>query len=75
VFGYNANRTGNGAVLDFQDVASQLVEGLRMRRTSPYEKDRPIIFLAHSLGGLIVKKVTIAALSGIQTKYLTKSRP
>lgn len=56
VFGYEANLTGNGADLDFQDVASQLAEGVHAKRTTATEKERPIIFLAHSLGGLIVKK-------------------
>ena len=80
-FGYNARRLKHAADLTFADVATQLIAGIQLHRTTPQvsvyrlgsdvnllsnitthikEQSRPIIFIAHSLGGLIVKKVRLS---------------
>jgi len=63
VFGYEVNLTGNGTDLDFQDIASQLAKGIYAKRTTATEKERPIIFLTHLLGGLIVKKAGTSSIT------------
>lgn len=45
----------------FSDVfvfADQLLENLNLQRQSPEEQRRPIIFICHSLGGIVFKQVS-----------------
>jgi hypothetical protein len=57
-FGYNANTTFTKAVGGISDQAMMLLDRLEGRRMRKDEQQRPILFLAHSLGGLVVKKVS-----------------
>ena len=45
------------SVTDIDDVAQELLNRLHGDRRSLAERKRPIIFIAHSLGGVVVKKV------------------
>jgi pimeloyl-ACP methyl ester carboxylesterase len=54
-YGYNAHTAFSKAVTDISDVAASLLDRLDNER--PHENKRPIIFISHSLGGIIVKKV------------------
>ncbi|KAK7402702.1 hypothetical protein QQX98_011566, partial [Neonectria punicea] len=60
-FGYDSalkNSTSRMTILDFaQDLLTRLV----MERQDPSEKERPIIFLCHSLGGIVAKQALIMA--------------
>lgn len=57
-FGYNAKRTFAGQASDIEHVARQLLDRLSWaRRGVAAEKSRPTLFIAHGLGGAIVKKV------------------
>ncbi|KAI1091610.1 hypothetical protein F5B19DRAFT_457662 [Rostrohypoxylon terebratum] len=58
-FGYDASVFGK-AVIDIEDVATSLVAGLDGERQGTHST-KPIIFVAHSLGGIIVKKALILA--------------
>ncbi|WEW58160.1 hypothetical protein PRK78_003628 [Emydomyces testavorans] len=58
-FGYNAGRYGIPANLDIEDAAIQLVYWLEAVRSTLKEKTRPLIVIAHSLGGLVLKKALI----------------
>jgi hypothetical protein len=55
-FGYNAETAFSQSVADISDVADSLLSRLENVR-QPHEHNRPIIFISHSLGGIIVKKV------------------
>ncbi|KAF4465865.1 ankyrin repeats (3 copies) domain-containing [Fusarium albosuccineum] len=60
-FGYDSalkNSTSRMTVFDFaQDLLTRLV----MERQDPLERERPIIFLCHSLGGIVAKQALILA--------------
>lgn len=60
-YGYNSEVAFSKSVSDIEDHAGALLHALDMERMSPAQKERPIIFLAHSLGGIIVKKALIIA--------------
>ncbi|KAK5652116.1 hypothetical protein OQA88_10758 [Cercophora sp. LCS_1] len=57
-FGYNGNMYRNDSIAGVRDNARALLSQLRSRRTKPGQgaQTTPIIFLAHCLGGLIVKQ-------------------
>ncbi|PMD13242.1 hypothetical protein NA56DRAFT_694968 [Hyaloscypha hepaticicola] len=59
-FGYNAQvfTSSKGHITDF---AEQLLQHFTSIRRSTQSLDRPIIFLCHSLGGLVVKKALLLA--------------
>lgn len=59
-FGYNAQvfTSSKGCVSDF---AEQLLQHLTSIRRSTDSIERPIIFVCHSLGGLVVKKALLLA--------------
>ncbi|UKZ69711.1 uncharacterized protein TrAtP1_010715 [Trichoderma atroviride] len=54
-FGYNANFIFLKAVNDIEIVAGELLSRIDNVRTTDEQKKTPIIFVAHSLGGLVVK--------------------
>ena len=57
-FGYDSDIAFSSNVTDITDIAKMLLERLRGERQSDEEKKRPIVFISHSLGGIVVKKVS-----------------
>ena len=60
-YGYNSKTAFSKSVSDIEDQAGALLHALNMERMSSVQKERPMIFVAHSLGGIIVKKALIIA--------------
>jgi hypothetical protein len=57
-FGYNSRTAFTKAVTDIDDAAEMLLDRVKGARDSPQERSRPLVFIAHSLGGVVVKKVS-----------------
>ncbi|KAK8044020.1 hypothetical protein PG993_004044 [Apiospora rasikravindrae] len=62
-FGYDASRllSGRSTRSRIHDTALELVHGLLNERNKRGEKDRPIMFIAHDIGCIIVKEALIIA--------------
>lgn len=56
-FYYNAKVQYSKSTADIFDFADQLLECLLMERQTETEKSRPIVFICHSLGGIVFKQV------------------
>jgi pimeloyl-ACP methyl ester carboxylesterase len=56
-FGYNADAAFGNTTADIVDYAKDLLGSLIDKREEENETRRQIIFIAHSLGGIIVKQV------------------
>jgi predicted alpha/beta hydrolase family esterase len=61
-YGYNSGTAFSKAVTDVDDEAAILLDMLDGIRRSQDEKTRSIIFVAHSLGGIVVKKVCLVSI-------------
>lgn len=57
-YGYNSNTIFTSAVTSITVEAAMLLDRLDQERESEEQKTKPIIFVAHSLGGIVVKKVS-----------------
>ncbi|KAF8540576.1 hypothetical protein BDD12DRAFT_833045 [Trichophaea hybrida] len=60
-FGYNSKTAFTKAVSDIEDASCDLLDRLDDMRQQPIEKARPVVFIAHSLGGIVLKKAMIIA--------------
>jgi hypothetical protein len=62
-YGYDSDTAFSKSVTDIDDAASMLLDRLEGDRQSVDERGRPVVFIAHSLGGIVVKKVRLILLS------------
>ncbi|RDL38237.1 uncharacterized protein BP5553_02577 [Venustampulla echinocandica] len=58
-FGYDATPAFENSVAGVEDHARDLLRCLRERRERVKEINRPIIFIGHSLGGIVIKQALI----------------
>ncbi|KAH8588254.1 hypothetical protein B0O99DRAFT_693645 [Bisporella sp. PMI_857] len=66
-FGYNATAAFGNTTADIVDHAKDLLGSLLDKREIDEEQRRPIIFIAHSLGGIVVKQALLSA--RIESQY------
>lgn len=59
-YGYDSGGILSKSVSDIEDVAHELLVRLQGQRVTGQEKSRPILFVAHSSGGVVIKKVLIS---------------
>jgi hypothetical protein len=62
-YGYNLSTAFSKAITDITDEAAMLLERIRGERKSQSDRHKPIIFIAHSLGEIQVKKVRVQFVS------------
>ena len=60
-FSYNADAAFGNTTADILDHAKDLLGSLIDKRAAPNEQNRPIMFIAHSLGGIVVKQALVWA--------------
>ncbi|KAH8745732.1 Alpha/Beta hydrolase protein [Hyaloscypha finlandica] len=60
-YGYDSSVAFSRSITDINDVADDFLDRLSHVRPNVADKRRPILLIAHSLGGLIVKKAIITA--------------
>ena len=58
-YGYDSGIAFSKSTSDIDDEAAKLLDRLDGERLSGGQKTKPIFFVAHSLGGIIVKKVFV----------------
>ena len=58
-YGYNSATVFSKADTDINDEAAMLLDRLNGERRSGDEMTRPVIFVSHSLGGILVKKAVL----------------
>ena len=59
--GYNSTVAFSNSVARIEDKALEFLNRLSLKRNAVRSKARPIVFICHSLGGLVVKKALILA--------------
>ncbi|KAF5659795.1 hypothetical protein FCIRC_12351 [Fusarium circinatum] len=62
-FGYDSDLTDKSNVMVLENWAETLLVSLNQVRTEDKEQKRPLLFVSHSLGGLVVRKCAIVFLA------------
>jgi hypothetical protein len=68
-YSYNSALQFSKSVADIGTFSEHLLNDLLSLRTSSVERRRPVIFICHSLGGLVFKKVGIISLLRTLSKW------
>ena len=56
-YGYDSNIVRSSSVAGIPEFAMNLLAWLKLKRSTDEERQRPLLFICHSLGGIIAKKV------------------
>lgn len=62
-YGYDTMLPGSKSNAQISEYANQFLESLKHARQNPH---RPILFIGHSLGGLLIKEVRIIVIQTIK---------
>lgn len=73
LYGYNSNVALETSIIGVREVADNLLNRLHLKRRGNSDVNRPIIFIAHSLGGIIVKQVCIFIISNHLSIHFTRN--
>ncbi|KAI5842099.1 hypothetical protein DFP73DRAFT_554359 [Morchella snyderi] len=65
-YGYDTKLLESSSTAGVAEFACSLLDAVKNARRSSEEQRRPIIFVAHSLGGLVVKKALLQAAAGTE---------
>ena len=68
-YGYNSTVAFSKSVAGIEDFARNLLTRLELERLTEKEQGRPILFVCHSLGGIVVKKALVIAHDESPTNY------
>ncbi|KAF4826189.1 Vegetative incompatibility protein HET-E-1 [Colletotrichum tropicale] len=71
-FWYNSTAQFSKSTSDIDVFSDQLLEGLLAEKESIEEQERPLIFICHSLGGLMFKQAYLKALDSDEHMFLAK---
>ena len=63
-YGYNSTVALSQSIAGVDQFAEILLNYLEQERRSDAEKNRPLMFICHSLGGIVVKKVSLCGKPG-----------
>ncbi|KAI5837656.1 hypothetical protein DFP73DRAFT_531594 [Morchella snyderi] len=63
-YGYNSGLLSNTSTAGIAEFAQGLLESVTNARRLSDQEERPIVFVAHSLGGIVVKKALVKASKG-----------
>lgn len=63
IYGYDSKLVGSHSFQNLGDVGSRFRASLKVA-LGPVPRERPLIFLAHSLGGLVLKEAMVQMVSG-----------
>ena len=70
-YGYDSGTFFTQSTENITDIAATLLAMLRTKRRHAAEKARPIMFISHSLGGIVVKKAGIHNYRSQRNRVLT----
>jgi len=62
-FGYQSRYMKNAPKRDISNCAEELLHALQNNRAASKANKRPLIFICHSLGGIVVKEVRLGPIS------------